>query len=296
MFDLPNAKRVRRDDLYNSDDGNEDAASPIDDSRARHLQDQLAQLYGPITIPSPDAVAPGATEASVDAPPAEAEDEAFEFRLFAPTTIEATSITDPSSTTKVAPTQRIILSNSDDEDQGDGAFTIPHRRLSWYIAAPATGTRKAEFEEAAVSSDTVRRERQQRAWALEKPWRVTIIRTGSTSISQSATAVKAKKIGVRADEGDRKMKKTKPNKKQRIVVRIRERALSEKLEAERLRRAREEEEKATRGVEDAEKRTARNRERKIKRREREKRKKAAAASGMPEPSEQAESVSGGDAE
>lgn len=241
-------------------------------------------------------MAPGATEPSVDAPPAEAEDEAFEFRLFAPTTIAATSITDPSSTIEVAPTQRIILSNSDDEGQGDGAFTIPHRRLSWYIAAPATGTRKAEFEEAAVSAETVRRGREQRAWALEKPWRVTIIRRGPTSISQLATAVKAKPIGVRAPEGDVKTKKTKPNKKQRIVVRIRERALSEKLEAERLRCAREEEEKATRGVEDAEKRTARNRERKIKRRERDKRKKAAAASGVSELSGQAESGSGSDAD
>ncbi|OBT63295.1 hypothetical protein VE03_07939 [Pseudogymnoascus sp. 23342-1-I1] len=295
MFDLPDAKRVRRDDLYNSDDGNEDAASPIDDSRARDLQDQLAQLYGPITIPSQDPVALESTEPSTDAPPAVAEDEAFEFRLFAPTTTAVTSNTDPSSTPEVAPTQRIILSNSDDEDQGDGAFTKPHRRLSWYIAAPATGARKAEFEEAAVSADTVQRGREQRAWALEKPWRVTVIRTGSTSISQSAPALKAKTIGVQAAEGDGKTKKTKPNKKQRIVVRVRERALSEKLEAERLRCAREEEEKATRGVEDAEKRTARNRERKIKRREREKRKKAAAASGMPEPSGNADSGSGSDA-
>ncbi|KFY86779.1 hypothetical protein V500_07410 [Pseudogymnoascus sp. VKM F-4518 (FW-2643)] len=292
MFDLPDAKRVRRDDLYNSDDGNEGTASPIDDTRARHLQDQLAQLYGPITVPSQDPVAPSETEPSIDAPPGEAEDEAFEFRLFAPTTTAVASDINPSSATDVAPTQRIILSNSDDEDLGDGAFTIPHRRLSWYIAAPATGRRKAEFEEAAVSTETVRRGRDQRAWALEKPWRVTVIRTGSAPVSQSALA--AKPIGVKAAEGDGKTKRTKPNKKQRIVVRIRERALSEKLEAERLRCAREQEEKASRGAEDAEKRTARNRERKIKRREREKRKKAAAAAGMPEPSGEAESGSGSD--
>lgn len=140
----------------------------------------------------------------------------------------------------------------------------------------------------------MRRGREQRAWALEKPWRVTVIRTGSALVSQSAPALAAKAIGEQAAEGDRKTKRTKPNKKQRIVVRIRERALSEKLEAERLRCAREQEEKASRGAEDAEKRTARNRERKIKRREREKRKKAAAAAGMPEPSGEAESGSGSD--
>ena len=162
------------------------------------------------------------------------------------------------------------------------------------MAAPATGRRKSEFEEAAVSTETVRRGREQRAWALEKPWRVTVVRTGSAPVSQSAPALTAKPIGVKAAEGDGKTKRTKPNKKQRIVVRIRERALSEKLEAERLRCAREQEEKATRGAEDAEKRTARNRERKIKRREREKRKKAAAAAGMPEPSGEAESGSGSD--
>ncbi|KFY35833.1 hypothetical protein V494_05558 [Pseudogymnoascus sp. VKM F-4513 (FW-928)] len=295
MFDLPDAKRVRRDDLYNSDDGgNEEAASPIDDSRAKHLQDQLAQLYGPITIPAQDPVAPGGAEPSPDAPPAEAEDETFEFRLFAPTAKAAAPNTDTSSTPEVAPTQRIILSNSDDEDVGDGAFTVPHRRLSWYIATPATGTRKAQFEEAAVSAETVRRESEQRAWALEKPWRVTIIRTGSTPISQSAAAPSAKSIDAQAVDGDGKTKRTKPNKRQRIVIRIRERALSEKLEAERLRRAREEEEKASRGAEDAEKRTARNRERKIKRREREKRKKAAAASGMPELPGEADSGSDAD--
>ncbi|KFX99263.1 hypothetical protein V495_05721 [Pseudogymnoascus sp. VKM F-4514 (FW-929)] len=293
MFDLPDAKRVRRDDLYNSDDGNEDAASPIDDSRARHLQDQLVQLYGPITTPSQEPVASGGTEPSPDAPPAEAEDEAFEFRLFAPPTAAVASNSNPSSIPDVPTTQRIILSNSDDEDLGDGAFTIPHRRLSYYIAAPATGTRKAEFEDVAVSADAVLRGREQRAWALEKPWRVTVIRTGP-AYSQSEASPSAKSIDVRAGEGDGKTKRTKLNKKRRIVVRIRERALAEKLEAERLRRAREEEEKATRGVEDAEKRTARNRERKIKRREREKRKKAAAAAGITDPSEGAGSGSGSD--
>lgn len=240
-------------------------------------------------------VAPGGAEPSPDAPPAEAEDEAFEFRLFAPTTTAIASNTDQSSTPNVTTTQRVILSNSDDEDLGDGAFTVQHRRLSWYIAAPATGTRKAEFEEAAVSSEAVMRGREQRAWALEKPWRVTVIRTGSTPIPQSAPAQPVKSISMQvAVEENGKTKRTKPNKKRRIVVRIRERALAEKLEAERLRRAREEEEKASRGVEDAEKRTARNRERKIKRREREKRKKAAAAAGIPEPPGDAENGSDAD--
>ncbi|KFZ00620.1 hypothetical protein V501_10604 [Pseudogymnoascus sp. VKM F-4519 (FW-2642)] len=295
MFDLPGAKRVRRDDLYNSDDGNEDAASPIDDSRARLLQDQLAQLYGPITIPSQDPVAPGGTEPSPDAPPAEAEDEEFEFRLFAPSTTAVASNDNQSSKPDETTTQRIILSNSDDEDLGDGAFTVPQRRLSWYIAAPATGTKKAEFEEAAVSAEMVQREREHRAWALEKPWRVTVIRTGSASTSQPAAALAAKSVSVRTAEGDGKTKRTKPNKKRRIEVRIRERALAEKLEAERLRCAKMAEEKASRGAEDAEKRTARNRERKIKRREREKRKKAAAAAGMPEPSGEGDSGSESDA-
>ena len=246
-------------------------------------------------MPSQDPVAPGGAEPPSDAPPAEAEDETFEFRLFAPTTTAVASNTDQSFTPDVTATQRIILSNSDDEDLGDGAFTIPHRKLSWYIAAPATGARKAEFEEAAVSSEVVWRGREQRAWALEKPWRVTVIRTGSTPIPQPAGRQAAKSISMQvAVEENGKTKRTKPNKKRRIVVRIRERALSEKLEAERLRRAREEEEKATRGVEDAEKRTARNRERKIKRREREKRKKAAAAAGIPEPSGDAESGSDAD--
>ncbi|ELR02364.1 hypothetical protein VC83_07765 [Pseudogymnoascus destructans] len=297
MFDLPDAKRVRRDDLYNSDDGNEDAASPIDDSRAKLLQDQLAQLYGPITISSQDPVAPGGTEFSPDAPPAEAEDEEFEFRLFAPSTTAVASNGNQSQSSKPdeTATQRIILSNSDDEDLGDGAFTVPHRRLSWYIAAPATGTKKAGFEEAAVSADMVQREREHRAWALEKPWRVTVIRTGSTSTSQPEAALAAKSVSVRTAEGDGKTKRSKPNKKRRIEVRVRERALAEKLEAERLRCARMEEEKASRGADDAQKRTARNRERKVKRREREKRKKAAAAAGMPEPSGEADSGSGSDA-
>ncbi|OBT52828.1 hypothetical protein VE04_08046 [Pseudogymnoascus sp. 24MN13] len=293
MFDLPGAKRVRRDDLYNSDDGgNEDAASPIDDSRARLLQDQLAQLYGPITIPSQDPAAPGGTEPSPDAPPVEAEDEEFEFRLFAPSTTAVASNDNQSSKPDETTTQRIILSNSDDEDLGDGAFTVPQRRLSWYIAPPATGTKKAEFEEAAVSAEMVQREREHRAWALEKPWRVTVIRTGSASTSQPAAALA---VGGRTADRDGKTKRTKPNKKRRIEVRIRERALAEKLEAERLRCAKMEEEKASRGAEDAEKRTARNRERKIKRREREKRKKAAAAAGMPEPSGEGDSGSESDA-
>lgn len=118
----------------------------------------------------------------------------------------------------------------------------------------------------------------QRAWGLERPWRARVIRTGTTPTAKIAsepktlrTAPAGLRVDIELDKKERTRTTTKPNKKRRIVLRMREQALAEK----KVEAAKKEEEYA-------EKKTARNREKQMKRREKEKTKRAAAAAGLPD--------------
>jgi hypothetical protein len=276
---------VRREDLYSSSSDDEHPPPAASAADAQRLHDHLAHLYGPISSPAP-APAPSTTaDAPASAPgDDQEEEEAFEFRLFAaPHTADAT-------TAPGAPAQRIVLSRSDDEgvEAGEGGFTAQRGR-EWYFVERATGRRREEFEVAAVGGEVVVRWSGARAWGLERPWRVRVVRMGSVG---SVGKVVGKGVVGAGEGGERereregeeeRKRRSKPNKKRRIVLRMRERALVEKREKERVAREREKDEAVKKEAEYAEKRTARNRERKIKRRERERRKKAAAAAGMPDP-------------
>lgn len=318
MFDIPDAKRyaliqpralqprhlsahtiyyvrkltpnsVRREELYGSDN---EVSAPNDTPAQDALRAQLAALYGPIeTTPS---IQPPTTQPPADAEPeAGAEEEAFEFNLFAPSapkSVPAQGDADGMTIETPKKPQKIILSHSDDEDPPIGGGKLVRQRKDGWWMADITEARRAEYRDVAVDMEDIRRWTETRWYGWEKPWKVRVIHTGlSPAELQGAarTAAIARKLQLTSSNTadkmdlDEKVKsKTKPNKKRRIILRSREKAAKEAAEQARIKAEKEREDKLNADADYAVKRNARNRERKIKRREREKRKKEAARLGV----------------
>lgn len=297
-FDLPDAKRVRRSDLYTSRSPSSSPGPAADPTLESALHSRLAALYGPIPIPSTDPAPSNPTRtpkasASADADvqpeqenPQESQEEPheFEFRLFsAPKYSNDNDIQ----------AQKIILASPSSE-HGDGGFVTRERDRRFYIAEPATGERKQRFVFAAVSGEEVLNLARRRAWGLEVPWRVKAIRVTSTSTSTSVPKSKSKvnasldlhlhlasKTGHSLEYGQGEVLiqvhpsekgKRKPGKKRRIVLRERQRKVVQREEAKKRERERGEEA-------EREKRTRRNRVKKVKRKMKEKALKAGVSAG-----------------
>ncbi|KAM5342594.1 hypothetical protein ACJ41O_013560 [Fusarium nematophilum] len=235
MFELPGAKRVRREDLgasddgarSESDDGIEDAelraklnaqiarTLGLDDSFARPRSDLStgnSHLAGPRASGDDDETA---GPDSPDGPGGEDENaEEFAFRLFS----------------SAQPAQKIVL-EEDVEPQGDGGF-IGNRPLSYYVVTNVSAQQKQEYAVAAVSGDHVLARSHGRAWGLELPWKVTTIRV-TRKLKPGETA------GNEADEDGKR--KRRPGKKQRISERKRAKVRDEKKQAESQRLLQKEE-------------------------------------------------------
>ncbi|KAH7166135.1 hypothetical protein EDB81DRAFT_275881 [Dactylonectria macrodidyma] len=219
MFELPDAKRVRRADL------NDDEASGEDESYDAELQARLnAQIAKSLgldeTDPQPKdlAVTPshltgnGADADSAEAGAGDEEDadiDGFEFRLFSST----------------RPSQKVVL----EEDvglQGDGGLAFP-RPASYYRLTNLTVDKKQQYAFAAVSGDDILARSKDPVWGIQLPWRVTIIavarkrRPGESACISEEVAAQTK---------------AKPSKKQRISLRKRAklREETEKVEAQKL--------------------------------------------------------------
>ncbi|RDW94310.1 hypothetical protein BP5796_00073 [Coleophoma crateriformis] len=258
MFDLPEAKRVRRSDLYTHSRSSSASPSPPDPSLVAKFQNQLAQIYGivPPTAPlSPEDGAPGPsadTEEMHDAEDAQDDDQGFEFRLF--------SSAKPAE--KDNPQTHKIVITDEDADWGDGAFVVPHRELSYYIIPKAEGDRRRGIELMAMSGEDILREKSRRHWGLEVPWRVKVLKVQGTVKKRGV-----ERIVTMDQDAEEMAKRKKPGKKRRIILRERKKI---KDEAEQKRKiAMEMKEEA-----EKEKRIRRNREKKIKRRLKEKAEKA----------------------
>lgn len=281
---------IRREELYGSDY----EGSPANDSSAQDaLHAQLAALYGPIetTYSTP----PPTSQLSIQ-PEAEAEaeeDEAFEFNLFAPPlpkSIPAQGDADGMTIETPTKPQKIILSHSDDEDApaGDGKL-VRQRKDGWWMA-DITEVRRAEYRDVAVNVEDIRKWTEMRHYGWEKPWKVRVVRTGlnpAEVAGAARTAAIARRLQLTSSNIADKMElaktvksKTKPNKRRRIVLRSREKAIRQSAEAARMKAEKDREAKLNADADYAVKRNARNRERKIKRREREKRKKEALKNGV----------------
>ncbi|KAK4193151.1 hypothetical protein QBC35DRAFT_165784 [Podospora australis] len=255
MFELPDAKRVRREEVFTSDHESDSEITPgvADESTRAKLNERLSSLLSlNINLPPPVQEDTPMGDAEVNE---KEEEEEFAFRLFSTST----------------PSAAVVLVKKEEEIPSDGReIPFKPRPLDYYIRPELSPEQKAQFEYSAVTAEDVKTIAQQRAWGLEVPWRV-------TKISVVTSTPKPGSGEVRAD-GEGKKKKTRPGKKKRIVLRI---EAKKKKEEEEKRRQKKEQKKAALAT-DAEKEEALkakkarlNRERKLKRRQKAREEKAA---------------------
>ncbi|KAI5865451.1 hypothetical protein GGS23DRAFT_559272 [Durotheca rogersii] len=250
MFDVPDAKRVRRGDLCDSASEDEPVSDEQwDFSLRRKLNAQLSGLldisFAPDTAIESQQPPTGAAEDAGDAGK-----EAFVFRLFKGEGASHTVVLEPQ--------------NAAAGDRGNGAFVVARRPASYYFAGdPSPGAVK-RFRAAAVSAEYLLQDALKRRWGLEKPWRVTAI----SIVSKRMRAVPDNSVaGATTTAGTHKRKR--PGKKRRIILRNREKAKKEHEETTKQRAAEKEE-----CLKEKKKRL--NRQRKLKRRAKEHEKKQGA--------------------
>ncbi|KAJ4306396.1 hypothetical protein N0V88_001196 [Collariella sp. IMI 366227] len=251
MFEIPDAKRVRREELY---DSSSDRSSPEreteDDAALREklnarLSNLLSLEFSTITAP-PQPVEQTSTQ---DAQPANVdeiadEEEEFAFRLF--------------STSEI---QKVVLVSEDDAKFEGPA--ISQRPISHYIRRELTPAEREQFRIATVTGQDILAWARQRAWGLEVPWRVTKL----TVVGKAGKGAAASETQLEGSvEGKKKKKRL--GKKSRIMMRKREKV---RKEAEAV----EEKKKMSKEEHLKEKKKRLNREKKLKRRAKEKEKKMA---------------------
>lgn len=232
--------------------------SEPDEATQNLLQSRLAQLYGPAATSSGIADVEPEERIVVDETREDAEDEVFEFRLFATGT--------GSKSTNGSKANRIILGREDELSERKGGFIVPLRDPQFYFTGTPTALRKRQFESAAVSGEDVQRRLQIRPYGLEVPWRVSVIIMNASNIKRlkaGDTTVKAVEMVTK----NKRKKRKRMGKKMRILHR--------KREAIRKEMQRSEEEKlAAKEAAEREKKTQRNRQKQQKRRAKEKAKKS----------------------
>ncbi|ESZ93681.1 hypothetical protein SBOR_5921 [Sclerotinia borealis F-4128] len=253
MFDLPDAKRVRRSDLYTrSASSSPEPSSPIDPDAAARFHEQLASLYGavpPLSCATEIVLKPELGNDALDlSPPEDDQDqdqdaeEEFDFRLF--------------SNDKEG---KIVIK---EEAADQGVFVVKDRNKSYYFTGPIEGKRKEEYAMVTVSGEDVLQGRELRYWGWEVPWRVKILKIGiggQKTVGNNGLGVSNGYIGE---------KKRKPGKKRRII--LRERRRKNEAQEEAMTKEKESKEEA-----DRERRARKNREKKVKRKAKEKASKAA---------------------
>ncbi|KAK4157650.1 hypothetical protein C8A00DRAFT_29496 [Chaetomidium leptoderma] len=269
MFDLPDAKRVRREDLYDSSSdrhssperGNEEDAALRAKLNAR-LSNLLSLDLG--GVPTPPA--PANTNEALPEEDGEGQNDGeaeFEFRLF--------------SSSTAAP--KVVLASEENEAPYHGP-ALSQRPVSYYIRGELSPQERETIQSAAVTAQDIVAWAGQRAWGLEVPWRVTKI----TVTMGGRGSVDGGQRPLESTTG--KKSRTKPNKKRRIMLRKRDQAEKEAAAASEKQKTDKEEHLK-------EKKKRLNREKKLKRRQKEKEKKLAAKSGTGGEAGEAESGSEG---
>ncbi|KAG6219115.1 hypothetical protein E4U23_006594 [Claviceps purpurea] len=224
MFDLPDAKRVHREDLDGStaQSWSGGANETIDTALEARLNAHIAKSLG-LDSPQDTSQAalrpqispplPRAQSAAQDDEPRDNDAGEFEFRLFSSRLPAKVTLEDDS-----APPQ-------------EGGLAHP-RPQSFYLANHIPPALQNEYRFAAVSGEDVLLQSHRPSWGMAYPWKVTRIvitrkakgKSGSTSTRVDADAD--------ADmEGQRRQKK-RPGKKKRIAERKEMQALKEKNQME----------------------------------------------------------------
>ncbi|KAG6302115.1 hypothetical protein E4U09_003790 [Claviceps aff. purpurea] len=226
MFDLPDAKRVRREDLDGStaQSWSDGVNETIDTALEARLNAHIAKSLG---LDSPQDTSQAALRPQISPPlprvqsaaqddePRDNDAGEFEFRLFFSRLPAKVTLEDDS-----APPQ-------------EGGLAHP-RPQSFYLANHISPALQNEYRFAAVSGEDVLLQSHRPSWGMAYPWKVTRIvvtrkakgKSGSTSTRVDADA------DADADmEGQRRQKK-RSGKKKRIAERKEMQALKEKNQME----------------------------------------------------------------
>ena len=245
MFEVPSAKRIKRSEAFDSDEATTPSAVGYKAVGPNYGFDY--DFITPVNLPS----APAQQDATKD--DASKEEESFTFRLFTSTA---------PSTLHIQPDEPEV-----DAPLSEGRFLRASRPDSYYFTSALDQSFMQKHRHQIALSATSHDELLKRAncsWpGTQLPWRVTHLPSATTAtIAKSAGPTRSFTV-LSTDRPARSPKRSKPNKKRRIILR-------QRLTARRLNmQSTEEREKAER-----EKRNVRNREKKIKRRERDRKKKA----------------------
>ncbi|KAH8716946.1 hypothetical protein GQ44DRAFT_624449 [Phaeosphaeriaceae sp. PMI808] len=256
MFEQPNAKRVRREDLHSA------TVSPrsTPDAKIEELLRSRVQDEFIFTTAASDIADPSATKESDN------EDEEAELRLFA---------TPSSNALKV---QKIRLSSPGAGDENPG-FIIKKPR-SYYFADEPTSDEETRLQAAAITGDAIMELSQQPWPGCALPWKV---HTTTPAGLKKEVLIGHPPTLVTVEDSMQKHKRK--SKKTRISIRKKLQATKHKRE-ELAKLAKERQEA------DREKRTRRNREKKIKKKAKAQAKKLDGVEGTAEA--KAEDSSGDD--
>ncbi|KIW99177.1 uncharacterized protein Z519_00840 [Cladophialophora bantiana CBS 173.52] len=276
MFEVPDAKRVKRSALFREDDSQGSRASTRSVSPVEPTGDEGENIVEPTYCFEYDFIAPRSSspkpplassksQLGVNSPEEEQE---YQFRLFAST---SKSTAEPSKPNPTTADSRIRLSHTpepvalaDSLSLDKAQFLRPNRPDSYYFtsALPEEMTQvlRSQYADVAVSSSDVISRAKSTKWpGAALPWRLIHVELLGKGRQLKDTVQPAGSI---SNTRESKSSPKRPSKKRRILLR-RRLALRQELAAQT--RAAEETER--------EKRTRRNREKKVKRKEREKRKK-----------------------
>ncbi|KAL7925359.1 hypothetical protein ACQKWADRAFT_283794 [Trichoderma austrokoningii] len=245
MFEVPDAKRVRREDLHASDESSWSESEADAELEAR-LNAQIAKSLGldesAFRAPKPQTTdtLPIITKSKVEArkkdeelssdedsePRTQAEgspakeggeddDEVYAFRLFS----------------AAGPAPQVVLENTNRVVEGK---IIRGRPLSYYLATDLSPEKRQQYEMAAVSGEDVIERSKGRAWGLELPWRVQTIKV-------TRKAGRRDRESMAHVEDDQPAKRKRPGKKRRTAMRIKARAEAQAAEAAKQKMAEKEE-------------------------------------------------------
>ncbi|OAA66102.1 hypothetical protein ISF_03940 [Cordyceps fumosorosea ARSEF 2679] len=263
MFELPEAKRVRREDLGDSDqsDVDEDNAAGNDAAMQSRVNAQIAAALGlddddepPVSAEPIEHNTDNSTQrtnaAQVDGDADPDKEQGYEFNLF--------STAGPGGSTKTA---KVILEDPA-APLGDGAFVRP-RPLSFFTTKTVSAKEKEQYSYAAVTGAEIVRWSTQPSWGMAMPWKVISIK-----------ATRTKKVGddsteVLMENADQVDKRKRPGKKQRVLQRQRKRSRAQVMEEATKKQVEKEEH-----LKDKKKRL--NRIKKLRKRAKDKEKKLAA--------------------
>ncbi|KAK3299309.1 uncharacterized protein B0H64DRAFT_422801 [Chaetomium fimeti] len=224
MFEIPDAKRVRREDLYDS--SSERHSSPEgDDAAAAELRAKLnARLSSLLSLDLgvPAATAPAAAAAAAAAAPAQAPTPATTNPADGDSDSEDDGSNNEQQPTPPQPTDPVITATGEEEfefrlfatppttpyssaaaaappppppkvvleDESEVRYEGPalsQRPLSHHLRGELSAQEREQFRLAAVAGGEVRAWAARRAWGLEVPWRVTKVVETTTAPPTEST-------------------------------------------------------------------------------------------------------------